>query len=70
MEINSGTGVLEGTKVIAVTSTTVTMSQSTTAGVASAASIVFGGDMTFDNLNFTIGQNLTFTSRTEKMAGA
>ena len=70
MEINSGTGIVEGTKVIAVTGTTVTMSQATTAGVASAASIVFGGDMTFDNATFALNQTLTLTSRTEKMAGA
>ena len=70
MQINSGTGVLEGTKVIAVTGTTVTMSQSSTAGVAAAASIEFGGDMTFDNLNLTLGQAMTFGTRTEKMAGA
>ena len=70
MQINSGVGILEGTRVIAVTGTTVTMSQSSTAGVANAASIEFGGDMTFDNLNLTIGQAMTFGTRTEKMAGA
>lgn len=66
----SGTGVPNGATVIAVTATTVTMSLASTAGVASAASIVFGGDMTFDNATFTNGQTLVFTSRTETMAGA
>jgi hypothetical protein len=66
----SGTGVQNGTTVLAFTGTTVTMSLATTAGVANAASIVFGGDMTFDNATFTNGQTLVFTSRTETMAGA
>jgi hypothetical protein len=66
----SGAGVPNGATVIAFTGTTVTMSLASTAGVASAASIVFGGDMTFDNATFTLGQTLVFTSRTETMAGA
>ena len=65
----SGTGVINGTTVIAFTGTTVTLSLASTAGVAGAASIVFGGDMTFDNATFALSQTLVFTSRTENMAG-
>ena len=66
----SGTGVINGSTVIAFTGTTVTMSLASTAGVAAAASIVFGGDMSFDNATFALNQVLVFTSRTETMAGA
>jgi hypothetical protein len=46
----SGVGVVAGCTVVAVTATTVTMSLTSTAGVANAANITFGGDMTLDNV--------------------
>lgn len=46
----SGAGIPAGTTVVAVGGATVTLSQTSTAGVASAASITFGGDMTLDNV--------------------
>lgn len=55
----SGTGVPVGATVIAFTGTTVTMSASSTAGVANAASITFGYDMTVDNNSIANGQTLT-----------
>lgn len=51
-----GTGVVAGSKVVAVTGTTVTMSHTSTAGVASAASITFRYDMDVDNVNIANGQ--------------
>lgn len=66
----SGTGVATGATVIAVTSTTVTMSLSSTAGVASSTSITFGGDMTVDNTSFASGQPFTVTAFTKTAAGA
>jgi hypothetical protein len=58
----SGTGIVAGATVIAVTGTTVTMSHSTIAGVANAASITFGGDMTLDNLVAAVSQAWTVNS--------
>lgn len=55
----SGTGVPVNATVIAFTGTTVTMSASSTAGVANAASITFGYDMTVDNNNIALAQVLT-----------
>lgn len=52
----AGTGVLAGSTVIAVTGTTVTLSKSSTAGVASAASITFSYDLVLDNSNIVSGQ--------------
>lgn len=66
----TGTGVLADTYVIAVGATTVTMSRSSTAGVANAASITFGGDLTLDNTNIASGQNVSVTSWTRTMPAA
>jgi len=66
----SGTGVIPGTTVLATTGTTVTMSQASTAGVANAAAITFGGDMTVANTNVAAGQSCQFTSLVVTAAGA
>jgi hypothetical protein len=64
----SGTGIPADTTVIAVTGTTVTMSKSSTAGVANAAAITFGYDMVADNNNIANAQSLT-VSTYQKTAG-
>lgn len=60
----SGTGVPADTQVVAVTGTTVTMSRTSTAGVANGAAITFGGDMTLDNVVFALAQAFSVTSFT------
>lgn len=57
----SGTGIPANTTVIATTGTTVTLSNSSTAGVASGASITFAYDMTVDNAAFVAGQQFSVT---------
>jgi hypothetical protein len=60
----SGTGIVPGTTVIAVTGTTVTLSTSSTAGVASATAITFTYDLPVDNPNIALNQVInvnTFT---------
>lgn len=70
----SGAGILAGTTVIAVTSTTVTMSQASTAGVSSSTTILFGnvsGDMTLGSITTTaINQNLVIDQFTIVADGA
>lgn len=66
----SGTGVPSDTQVIAVTGTTVTMSKASTAGVASAAAITFGGDMSLDNVSIATGQTVNITAWTKTAPGA
>jgi hypothetical protein len=61
----SGTGIVAGSTVLAFTGTTVTMSMSTTAGVASAASITFGGDFALDNVVIAQSQTITISSWTQ-----
>ena len=60
----SGTGIPANATVLAFTGTTVTMSVASTAGVASAASITFGYDMTLDNNNIANAQSLTVNTFT------
>ncbi len=60
----SGTGIVPGSAVIAVTGTTVTMSYASTAGVASAAAITFAADLVLDNTVVTSGQSLSVNSLT------
>lgn len=55
----SGTGVVSGATVVALTSTTVTLSHTSTAGVASAASITFSYDLPLDNASIANGQLVT-----------
>jgi len=61
-QLITGTGVLPNTFVLAFTGTTVTMSQASTAGVASAASITFSGDMTIDNASIAVTQQVNVTA--------
>ena len=58
----AGTGIVAGATVIALTGTTVTMSHSSTAGVAAAAAITFGYDMNLDNTSIASGQTFTFST--------
>jgi hypothetical protein len=60
----SGTGVVAGSTVAAVTGTTVTLSQTSTAGVASGASITFSYDLSLDNASIAAGQSVTVASFT------
>lgn len=66
----TGTGVPTGATVVAVTGTTVTLSQISTAGVANAAAITFGGDMSLDNVSITSGQTVNITAWTKTAPGA
>jgi hypothetical protein len=58
----AGTGVHPDAFVVAVTSTLVTMSHTSTAGVSSAVAITFSGDMTLDNVVAASGQAWTVNS--------
>ena len=59
----SGTGILPGTYVVgASTATTVTLSQASTAGVASGATITFGGDLSLNNTSIAAGQTVSVSS--------
>jgi hypothetical protein len=60
----SGTGVPAGASVVAVGATTVTLSMTSTAGVANAAAITFNGDITLDNTTINPGQTITITAKT------
>lgn len=60
----SGTGIVAGSTVLAVTSTTVTLSLASTAGVSSGAAITFNGDVTLDNTNVAQNQTVTVASKT------
>ena len=69
----SGTGVPDDTTVLATTSTTVTLSNVSTAGVGNTTAIYFGstdGDMWLTNPVLTAGQTLSFTSRNFTAPGA
>ncbi len=59
----AGTGVPAGTTVSAVGGATVTLSSTSAAGVANAASITFTYDMTLDNATINSGQTVTITSK-------
>lgn len=58
----SGTGIAAGTKVVSVTSTTVTLDRTSTAGVSSAVSITYSYDMVIDNAVLANLQTFTVTS--------
>ena len=60
----SGTGVPAGATVVAVTSTTVTLSHTSTAGVANATSIMFAYDLPLDNASIATGQTVTINTFT------
>jgi hypothetical protein len=65
----SGTGVPADTFVVAVSSTTATLSRTSTAGVSSGASITFNYDLTLDNASIATGQTVTVQSWTLTMGG-
>ncbi len=69
-QLIQGTGVLVPSVVIAFTGTTVTMDRASTAGVASAASIKFTGDVEVQNASINSGQALTVSSIVITMNGA
>lgn len=60
----SGTGVPAGAKVVALTGTTVTLSQTSTAGVSNATSITFRNEMTLDNNSIANAQAVSVSSFT------
>lgn len=66
----SGTGITAGSTVVALTGTTVTLSHTSTAGVASSAAIAFKYDMSIDNATLVATQpfNVTAFSFTEANA--
>lgn len=69
----AGTGIEDGTTVLAVGATTVTISTVSTAGVSSSTAVYFGatdGDMWLSNPTLTVGQTLNITSATLTAPGA
>lgn len=66
----SGTGIPTGATVVALTSTTVTISHTSTAGVSNGASITFGYDLNLDAATINANQvvNITTFTRTEPNA--
>jgi hypothetical protein len=58
----SGAGIPVGAVVLAFTGTTVTISVTSSAGVANAASITFGYDMNLDNNNIANAQSINVAS--------
>lgn len=54
-----GTGVATGTTVLAVSGTTVTLSHTSSAGVANGATITFAHDMVVENQSIANGQQVT-----------
>lgn len=66
----SGTGILPDTYVLAVTSTTVTISRASTAGVSNGASITFDGDLTLNNVVIANGQTVTIDTFTRTEGNA
>lgn len=68
----SGTGIPSGATVLATTSTTVTMSAPSTAGVGSSVAIYFGdtsGDLWLQNNALAAGNTLTIDTRTQTAPG-
>lgn len=66
----SGTGIPAGARVVAVTSTTVTLSHTSTAGVASATAITFAPDLVINSPTISNGQAGTVTSYPFTVGGA
>jgi hypothetical protein len=67
----SGTNIPAGTYVLASTTTTITMNQNVaTGGVASAATITFGGDLSFPSTSLSTGTTVNVTSATITATGA
>ncbi|MCE2910378.1 MAG: hypothetical protein LW712_16275 [Burkholderiaceae bacterium] len=59
----AGAGIPAGATVVAVGGTTVTLSATSTAGVANAAAITFTQDLTLDNATINSGQTVTITAK-------
>jgi hypothetical protein len=66
----SGTGVPAGATVVAVTSTTVTLSRTSTAGVGNAVAITFAHDLVLDNISIASGQQVTVGTFTRSAGNA
>jgi hypothetical protein len=66
----SGTGILADTQVVALTATTVTLSRTSTAGVASGAAITFAPDLVINSPTISNGQTGSVTSYTFTAGGA
>lgn len=66
----AGTGVPDGARVVAVDGTTVTLSHTSTAGVANGATITFSGDITVDNTNIANNQVVTVSGWTRTAGNA
>ncbi len=67
----SGTNIPSGTYVLDVTSTTVTLNQNVTStGVASVATITFGGDCSFPTTTWTAGLTVNLTNFAITATGA
>lgn len=60
----TGTGIVAGTTVVAVGGSTVTLSQTSTAGVSNSTSITFDGDISLNNTSINSGQTVTISSKT------
>ena len=69
-QLVTGTGIGTNTTVIAFTTTSVTLSLATTAGVASGTAITFAGDMVLNNVVLASGQSCNFNSFTATASGA
>ena len=66
----AGTNIPAGAYILDLTSTAVTMNVNVTGTVASAASITFGGDLSFGSVSFTSGETISVTSFTITANGA
>lgn len=66
----SGTGIPTLTTVSAIVSVTIVISKTSTAGVASGATITFSGDMALDNTVLASGQAITITSYSQTAGDA
>lgn len=66
----SGTGIADGSTVIAVTGTTVTLSRASIAGVGSSVTITFGYDLNIQNAAIEVGQVVTVTAFTHTEGNA
>jgi hypothetical protein len=66
----SGTGIPSGATVVATTGTTVTLSVTSTAGVAASTAITFGGDVSMPNTSIVATQPVAASSFTDTATGA
>lgn len=66
----SGAGIVPLTTVVATSGTTVTLSNTSTAGVANTTTITFGGDVSMPNTSIVSGQPVADSSFTITATGA